>query len=541
MGEKHIYKENFTLAEYAREQKRYHRQVLEEQQREGKLIEGLEARLAEMEEEDEDNCNSDSESEFDELDDYYFLQPLSIRQRRVLLRNSGVKKIDNTEKDFCKAVRFSRENCGCDCKLYCDPETCACSLAGIKCQVDRLSFPCGCSKDGCANPTGRVEFNPVRVRTHFIHTLMRLELDSKSEESCCQRDTETSSSCSLDLDRESIDLTQFNSNERGSCRDCQNSEVCNAMMQEVEFSSHNTDQRQNSTFMTNSYTEMSIQAAAMNSMYKQNIPTHSYTNLANSPVNEMYGASMEFYNAENTTSMYEFPKEENSSYSEMSESSADESIGFQKSYDSLGDFDLNPNTDSKFCMKEHISFNNNLNHNSEKYSGSSCHLDNGTYRLQPISTILSSVNDTLSVNTPNIWNLHCKADLGGSNVATNSASNSPFSGSSCSYTTMNDTTSDKIAETCPGISSHINKDSNSNDLNGYINSSSENDNLSVSSFYDSDSSNQGITPTYDNIEKGNLKKCSETIEVIGQKPYEESVGPNFGEIIKESIFEIVSA
>ncbi len=25
--------------------------------------------------------------------------------------------------------------CGCDCRLFCDPETCTCSLAGIKCQV----------------------------------------------------------------------------------------------------------------------------------------------------------------------------------------------------------------------------------------------------------------------------------------------------------------------------------------------------------------------------------------------------------------------
>ena len=45
--------------------------------------------------------------------------------------------------------------------------------------MDRVSFPCGCSRDGCANASGRIEFNPVRVRTHFIHTLMRLELEQK--------------------------------------------------------------------------------------------------------------------------------------------------------------------------------------------------------------------------------------------------------------------------------------------------------------------------------------------------------------------------
>jgi len=46
-------------------------------------------------------------------------------------------------------------------------------------QVDRVHFPCGCSRDGCANPSGRIEFNPVRVRTHFIHTIMKLELEKK--------------------------------------------------------------------------------------------------------------------------------------------------------------------------------------------------------------------------------------------------------------------------------------------------------------------------------------------------------------------------
>lgn len=47
--------------------------------------------------------------------------------------------------------------------------------------MDRLNFPCGCSRDACANPSGRVEFNPVRVRTHFIHTLMRMELENAQE------------------------------------------------------------------------------------------------------------------------------------------------------------------------------------------------------------------------------------------------------------------------------------------------------------------------------------------------------------------------
>lgn len=106
-------------------------------------------------------------------DNYYFLQPVATRQRRALLRAAGVRKIDVVEKDECRNIRTSREFCGCGCKGYCDPDTCSCSQAGIKCQVDRLNFPCGCSRDNCGNSSGRIEFNPVRVRTHFIHTLMR--------------------------------------------------------------------------------------------------------------------------------------------------------------------------------------------------------------------------------------------------------------------------------------------------------------------------------------------------------------------------------
>lgn len=49
--------------------------------------------------------------------------------------------------------------------------------------MDRASFPCGCNADGCGNVYGRLEFNPKRVRTHFIHTIMRLELEKKQKKS----------------------------------------------------------------------------------------------------------------------------------------------------------------------------------------------------------------------------------------------------------------------------------------------------------------------------------------------------------------------
>lgn len=46
-------------------------------------------------------------------------------------------------------------------------------------QVDRMSFPCGCSRDGCRNSAGRIQFNPLRVRTHYLHTIMKLDLEKR--------------------------------------------------------------------------------------------------------------------------------------------------------------------------------------------------------------------------------------------------------------------------------------------------------------------------------------------------------------------------
>lgn len=49
-----------------------------------------------------------------------------------------------------------------------------------------MSFPCGCSRDGCGNMAGRIEFNPIRVRTHYLHTIMKLELENKRQVSRAQ-------------------------------------------------------------------------------------------------------------------------------------------------------------------------------------------------------------------------------------------------------------------------------------------------------------------------------------------------------------------
>lgn len=176
----HSHIQQFTLAEHALEQRRLHRQILQQLKSERHSLQGVS--LSSSEDSDTEEEASDiSESELD-LDSYYFLQPVPTRQRRALLRAAGVRKIEGYEKDECRDIRTSREFCGCACKGTCNPETCSCSLGGIKCQVDRLNFPCGCTRDGCSNTTGRIEFNPVRVRTHFIHTLMRVGLEKKNEE-----------------------------------------------------------------------------------------------------------------------------------------------------------------------------------------------------------------------------------------------------------------------------------------------------------------------------------------------------------------------
>ncbi|KAM6954885.1 cysteine/serine-rich nuclear protein 3 isoform 1-T2 [Lycodopsis pacificus] len=190
MSNRHSWIRQYSLGEFAVEQERIHRDMLRDHLKEEKLnsvklkltkngtVESEEANTLTAEDISDDDIDLDNT----EVDEYFFLQPLTTKKRRALLRSSGVKKIDVEEKHELRAIRMSREDCGCDCRVFCDPETCACSIAGIKCQVDRMSFPCGCTKEGCTNSTGRVEFNPIRVRTHFLHTIMKLELEKSREQ-----------------------------------------------------------------------------------------------------------------------------------------------------------------------------------------------------------------------------------------------------------------------------------------------------------------------------------------------------------------------
>ncbi|XP_070149081.1 uncharacterized protein Axud1 isoform X2 [Polyergus mexicanus] len=183
MSATHTHAERFSLSEHAAEQRRIHRAHLAQLRSERNCATSCVTETASSSEDPSDDTDEEpSDTEELDIDSYYFLQPVPTWQRRVMLRNAGVRRIDAVEKDECRDIRASREHCGCGCKGYCDPESCPCSRANVKCQVDRPGFPCGCTRDGCANSSGRIEFNPVRVRTHFIHTLMRLELEKKQRE-----------------------------------------------------------------------------------------------------------------------------------------------------------------------------------------------------------------------------------------------------------------------------------------------------------------------------------------------------------------------
>uniref|UniRef100_A0A3P9JJU4 Cysteine and serine rich nuclear protein 3 n=1 Tax=Oryzias latipes TaxID=8090 RepID=A0A3P9JJU4_ORYLA len=190
MSSRHTWVRQYSLGEFALEQERIHKDMLRDHLKEEKLnsikLELTKNGTVESEEAStltaEDISDDDIDLDNTDVDEYFFLQPLTTKKRRALLRSSGVKKIDVEEKHALRAIRVSREDCGCECRVFCDPETCACSIAGIKCQVDRMSFPCGCTKEGCSNTAGRVEFNPIRVRTHFLHTIMKLELEKNREQ-----------------------------------------------------------------------------------------------------------------------------------------------------------------------------------------------------------------------------------------------------------------------------------------------------------------------------------------------------------------------
>ncbi|KAF7669323.1 hypothetical protein LDENG_00203430, partial [Lucifuga dentata] len=204
MMQRHSTLRTYTLAEFAVEQRLLRREKFLNRLREEKL-EALKLKLTKngtQENEEAERLTVDDIPEQDidisgtNLDEGFFLQPYPSKRRYALLKAAGVKKIDKEEKRQLHELRISRENCGCDCQGFCEPETCSCSLAGIKCQMDHSSFPCGCTKDGCGNTEGRIEFNSTRVQTHYIHTIMKLELEKRLEEQSSTEEEEDTSETS---------------------------------------------------------------------------------------------------------------------------------------------------------------------------------------------------------------------------------------------------------------------------------------------------------------------------------------------------------
>jgi len=119
------------------------------------------------------SSESESDSDDDQGQDYLSLYPVPPERRRRILERSGYV-IENDSVSADNNIRSNRELCGCNCQGICYPETCQCYTNGIGCQVDRLSFPCGCQRDQCWNPNGRTSFNVERVRNHYYRTMERL-------------------------------------------------------------------------------------------------------------------------------------------------------------------------------------------------------------------------------------------------------------------------------------------------------------------------------------------------------------------------------
>lgn len=138
MSATHTHAERFSLSEHAAEQRRIHRAHLAQLRSERNCATSCVTETASSSEDPSDDTDEEpSDTEELDIDSYYFLQPVPTWQRRVMLRNAGVRRIDAVEKDECRDIRASREHCGCGCKGYCDPESCPCSRASVKCQVSR--------------------------------------------------------------------------------------------------------------------------------------------------------------------------------------------------------------------------------------------------------------------------------------------------------------------------------------------------------------------------------------------------------------------
>ncbi|KAI1708263.1 cysteine/serine-rich nuclear protein 2 [Ditylenchus destructor] len=164
----------------------------------------------------DDEFDSEDEDEADFQDSLIFLHPLGSKARRLILKNAGVQ-VDKSLKVEYEDITKSRLSCGCQCTNgKCLPSSCECALAGIKCQVDRPSYPCACIDDSaCENPEGRQVFDALKVHTHFLQTIMRLKCAENAEdqpgpEACLSLNLEVNKSLNRDIS-ESSGSTKTNS------------------------------------------------------------------------------------------------------------------------------------------------------------------------------------------------------------------------------------------------------------------------------------------------------------------------------------------
>ena len=123
----------------------------------------------------EDVSDEDLDVDGVEVDDCFFLQPLPTKRRRALLRASGIARIDAREKAELRTIRLSREECGCDCRLYCDPRHCGCSQAGIKCQVRGAGSPVCRKKVAETRMTLFIKTSALFIKlSHFTNILSNM-------------------------------------------------------------------------------------------------------------------------------------------------------------------------------------------------------------------------------------------------------------------------------------------------------------------------------------------------------------------------------
>ncbi|KAF7254849.1 hypothetical protein EG68_08118, partial [Paragonimus skrjabini miyazakii] len=135
-----------------------------------------------------ENFDTDSEASLDHIPTVHSLKtvrssrsrgkllPIHASARIRMLKESGVTRLDESEREVCLRVRATRSRIGCDCgpRYPCIPGRCSCIEDGVQCQVDKAAFPCSCLAASCHNPSGRTEFSHEQVRAYVHNVLHRV-------------------------------------------------------------------------------------------------------------------------------------------------------------------------------------------------------------------------------------------------------------------------------------------------------------------------------------------------------------------------------